>query len=224
MGSSGAKYAGERMELYGGSAEEAAIRARELAGQLGTSLGATDSDLSRVLVPLMEQQARLGQSQGLLSGLSNQLMGGAFGQTAGLGMAAVNAARLSGGGRYGGGGMAATIAARGAAQGAATQSGALSQALVQGRVADAQHQSNILAQQGGVANAIASLLQTQAGLREERGRLGISTEQFLANLQLGRMGVMGGVSTAAQSASAQEQSALISGLFNLGGAYLSNRK
>jgi len=215
MSKSGAQYASERIELYGGQSSESARRARDLVAGLSQT-GATQSDLDRVLTPLYAQQGRLGQAQGLLSGLSGDLQRSALGSTSGAGIAAANAARLSGSGRFGGGGNAALLASRGAAQAAGGQSAALSQALVQGRVADAQFQSGILQQRGGVSNAIASLLQTQAGLKEERGRLGISAEQFMANQQLGLAGIFGGVSTAAQAGSAQEQSALISGLFNLG--------
>ena len=64
-----------------------------------------------------------------MKGLTGNLVGSALGSTAGAGMAAANAARLSGDGRYGGGGNAAIIASRGATDAAVGQSAALSQAL-----------------------------------------------------------------------------------------------
>lgn len=189
--------------------------ARGRYGQLGRESGATENDLLRALAPLQEQTGRLDQAFGALRGLTGSLVSSSLGSTAGASMAAVNAARMSGSGRYGGGGNAAMMAMRGATEAAVGQSAALSQALVQGQLGEAQYQSGILQQRGATAAALSQLLQSQAGLKEERGRMGVSMETELANILGGALNVYGGVreTQVANKKSWRENMPSIFGLF-----------
>ena len=155
--------------------------------------GATEADLAMAINPLQGQMGRLDEAFGALRGLTGSLVSSSLGSTAGASMAAVNAARMSGGGRYGSGGNAAMMAARGATDAAVGQSAALGQALVQGQLGEAQYQSGILQQRGATAAALSQLLQNQAGLKEERGRMGVSMETELANILGGALNVYGGM-------------------------------
>jgi len=166
---------------------------RSRYNRMGTQAGATADDLAAALSPLQGQMGRLDQSFGALRGLTGSLVSSSLGSTAGASMAAVNAARMSGAGRYGGGGNAAMMVSRGATEAAVGQSAALSQALVQGQLGEAQYQSGILQQRGATAAALSQLLQSQAGLKEERGKLGVSMETELANILGGALNVYGGM-------------------------------
>jgi len=163
--------------------------------RLGTQTGATSQMLANVLNPLNETAGMVDAEMNSLSGLTGQLISSSLGSTAGAGMAAANAARLSGDGRYGGGGMAAILAGRGATDAAVGQSSALSQAIVQGRLGEAQHRSGLLAQRGGIASTISQILQQQAGLMEDRGKLGVAMETEQAQILGGALGVYGGIQT-----------------------------
>lgn len=167
--------------------------AKSRYGQLGTQTGATEADLLKALGPLQGQMGKLDEAFGALRGLTGNLVSSSLGSTAGASMAAVNAARMSGSGRYGGGGNAAMMAMRGATEAAVGQSAALSQALVQGQLGEAQYQSGILQQRGATAAALSQLLQSQAGLKEERGKFGISMETELAKILGGALDVYGGL-------------------------------
>lgn len=188
----------------------AASRARY--NRLGVTAGATEAQLSAALAPLQEQLGRVDASGNLLAGLTNRLVSSSLGSTAGASMAAVNAARLSGDGRYGSGGMAATLAARGAADAAVGQSAALSQAIVQGQLGEANYQQQMLQQRGGIAAALSQLLQSQAGLREERGRLGVAMENEHANILGSAMQVYGGITEQRQNDSWKDDSPSLFGL------------
>lgn len=175
-----------------------ATRAR--FNRLGTLSGATSADLSAALDPLKQQLGRTDEMQNLLSGLTGKLATSAVASTADAGAAAASAARLSGGGRFGGGGLAARTAARGAVDAATGKSAALSQALVQGQLGEANFQANLLQQRGGIAAALSQLLQQQAGLKEERGKLGVAMETELANVLGGALSVFGGIRGTRESA------------------------
>ena len=161
--------------------------------QIGKQTGATEDQLLAALDPLKTQLGMLDDSSNLLAGLTNKLVSSSLGSTAGASMAAVNAARLSGDGRYGSGGMAAILAARGATDAAVGQSAALSQALVQGQLGEANFQQQYLAQRGGIATALSQLLQSQAGLREDRAKLGVAMETEHGNILSNSMQVYGGI-------------------------------
>lgn len=167
----------------------AASRARY--NSLGATAGATEAMLAGAADPLRDQLDRVDSSGNLLAGLTGRLTSSALGSTAGASMAAVNAARMSGDGRFGGGGNAAAVAVRGATQAAVGQSAALSQAIVQGQLGEANYQQQVLQQRGGVAAALSQLLQSQAGLREQRGQLGVAMESEHANILGSAMQVYG---------------------------------
>jgi len=157
------------------------VAARARYNRLGTRSGATQQDLQAAVNPLAQQLAIADGQQNALSGLTQQLTSSAIGSTAGASMAAIQAARMSGDGRYGSGGMAAMAASRGAVDAAVGQSAALSNALIQGRMAEANYQQNWLQNRGGIAAALSTLLQQQAGLKEQRGQLGVAMEQQFAD-------------------------------------------
>ena len=161
--------------------------------RLGKTTGATEQQLTQAQQPLRGQLGRLDSASGKLSGLTGELTSSALGSTAGGAVSAANAARLSGDGRFGGGGNAARVAARGATDAAVGQSAALSQALVQGRLGEANYESGLLQQRGGVSAALSQLLQGQAGLREERGRLGVANENEAGRILAGVFDVYGGI-------------------------------
>ena len=188
----------------------AASRARY--NQLGISSGATEQQLSAVLDPLREQLGQIDASGNKLAGLTDRLISSSLGSTAGASMAAVNAARLSGDGRYGSGGMAAILASRGAADAAVGQSSALSQAIVQGQLGEANYQQSLLSQRGGIAAALSQVLQQQAGLREDRGKLGVAMETEHANILGGAMQVYGGITEQRQRSSWKDDAPSIFGL------------
>lgn len=167
--------------------------ARVRFNRLGKTSGALQSDLAAAVNPLQDQLARTDGIGNLLAGLTGKLVSSSLGSTAGAGIAAANAARLSGGGRFGGGGNAAMMAARGAVDASVGQSAALSQALVQGQLGEANFQSGILQQRGGIAAALSQLLQSQAGLKEDRGKLGVAMETEHANILSNALGVYGGI-------------------------------
>jgi hypothetical protein len=184
--------------------------------------GATDADFARVTDPLYGQIGRLDRAQGLLSGLPGELQSSAMASTASAGIAASNAARLSGGGRFGSGGNAAILASRGASNAAASQSAALSQALVQGRMADANYQAGILNQRSGVLGALSGYLQSQVGLKEERARIPMDLQTEMANLLLGSAGVHAGIATTRMAGRSQENAATIGGLFQVAASNKAN--
>lgn len=167
--------------------------------EIGKTTGATEELLMGALKPLEGQLGAIDQLRGQGLGIEEDLISSSLGSTAGAGVAAANAARLSGSGRLGGGGNAARMAARGATDAAVGQSGALSRAIVQGKLGEANYQSGLLQQRGGVSAALSQLLQGQAGLREDRARLGVANENQAGQLMLGALDVFGGISNARTS-------------------------
>lgn len=155
--------------------------------------GATIADFANALNPLQQQLGMYDSMSGKLNGLTDQLISASVASNAGAGVAAANAARLSGSGRYGGGGNAAIAAGRGAVDAAAATSAALSQALVQGRLGEANYQTGLMQQRSGVAAALSQLLQEQAGIKEARGTLGVAMENEQAQILGGVLQVYGGV-------------------------------
>lgn len=169
------------------------LAARSRYNRLGSQTGATEADLAKALDPLSAQLQLLDTQKNPFDGFSKELTSSALGNTAGASVAAVNAARLAGDGRFGSGGNAAILASRGAVDAAVNQSNALSNALIQGKTLEANYQSNMIQQRGGVAAALSTLLQQQAGLKEERGQLGVAMEQEFANTLSGNQSVYGNV-------------------------------
>ena len=167
------------------------IAARARYNRLGTMSGATQADLNAAVNPLSQQLAIADSQQNLLQGLTGRLTSSALGSTSGAAAAAVNAARLSGDGRYGAGGMAAMAASRGAVDAAVGQSSALSSAILQGQMAEANYQQSWLQNRGGIAAALSTLLQQQAGLKEQRGQLGVALEQQMADTLVQSQSVYG---------------------------------
>lgn len=178
--------------------------------------GSSQQDFQNTLAPLQDQIGRLDSAYGALNGLTGELKTSALASTSGAGIAAANAARLSGSGRFGSGGNAALLAARGATDAAVGQSAALTNAMVQGRLATSNYQSNILQQRGGISAALSQLFQGQAGLKEERARLPIQLQTELANVLLGGAGVHQGIATQKLAGNAQ----LGSSVMNLAGQLL----
>lgn len=186
--------------------------ARARYNQLGKSTGATQQDLLAALQPLQGQLGEIDSQRNLLSGLTQRLTSSAVGSTAGASIAAVNAARLSGDGRYGAGGNAAVAASRGAVDAAVGQSAALSQAIVQGQLGEANFQSGLLQQRGGVTAALSQLLQQQAGLKEDRGKLGVASDTEAAQILSAGLQVYGGIRESRQQKDPKAKAPSIFGL------------
>lgn len=167
--------------------------ARSRYNRLGQTTGATQADLLAAQRPLENQLSQYDGLSNKLNGLTGELIRSSVASTTGAGIAAANAARLSGGGRFGGGGNAAAMASRGAVDAAAATSAALSQAIVQGRLGEATYQQGLMQQRSGVAAALSQLLQEQAGLKETRGQLGVSMENEQAQILGGALQVYGGI-------------------------------
>tara|TARA_R110000751_G_scaffold300963_1_gene413033 strand:+ start:13390 stop:14247 length:858 start_codon:yes stop_codon:yes gene_type:complete len=192
--------------------------------QIGSETGATERQMREAQNPLRDQRDRIDGQMGALDGLTEELTGSSLGNTAGAGVAAVNAARLSGGGRSGGGGNAARVAARGATDAAVGQSAALSQALVQGRLGEANYKSGLLQQRGGINAALSQLLQSQAGLREDRARLGVANENEAAQTLVGALDVFGDIESAQLGFGDDVEIAWISALGNVASATARNQR
>lgn len=167
--------------------------ARARYNRLGITAGATEQQLAAALDPLRGQLDQLDSQKNALRGLTGELIGSSIAGNTNASLAAVNAARLSGGGRYGSGGAAAVMASRGAVDAAVGSSSAISQALVQGRLGEAQYQAGILQTRGGIAAALSQLLQEQAGLREERGKLGVAMESESAQILASGLNAYAGI-------------------------------
>tara|TARA_R110000782_G_scaffold211669_3_gene299836 strand:- start:11131 stop:12015 length:885 start_codon:yes stop_codon:yes gene_type:complete len=192
--------------------------------QIGSETGATEQAMRDAQNPLRDQRDLIDGQMGALDGLTDDLTSSSLGTTAGAGVAAVNAARLSGGGRSGGGGNAARVAARGATDAAVGQSAALSQALVQGKLGEANYKSGLLQQRGGINAALSQLLQSQAGLREDRARLGVANENEAAQTLVGALDVFGDVESAQLGFGDDVEIAWISALGNVASATARNQR
>lgn len=213
---------------FGGTAGNSSTLSKEHAAQAGATAavqdaiaqalklsqtGATEADFANIFAPLKEQMGLLDSSMGRLSGLNRELVSGALAQTGGAGMAATNAARLSGSGRFGRGGNAALMAARGAASAASGQSAALSSALVQGTLASANYDAGLLQQRAGIAGLMSQYQQGISGLKEERARLPMDLQLELANVLMAQAGQHAGLAQTRVAGRSQENAAFISGLF-----------
>lgn len=192
--------------------------------QIGSETGATERAMRDAQNPLRDQRDLIDGQMGALDGLTDDLTSSSLGTTAGAGVAAVNAARLSGGGRSGGGGNAARVAARGATDAAVGQSAALSQALVQGKLGEANYKSGLLQQRGGINAALSQLLQSQAGLREDRARLGVANENEAAQTLVGALDVFGDIESAQLGFGDDVEIAWISALGNVASATARNQR